>query len=268
MQNPNLIVRTVTGLLLRAGHAVAAVRVTFLPLASLFAANLVAPAGAASQQFVTDDAAIVDRRACQLEAWLGQTSSWILPACQFVPRLEITAGVGFGDGGHGGGRHAEYVLQGKYLFRELAPGGLGVGLVAGLGYDPLSQVRGGVEGVFAYVPLSLSLRDHGLILHGNLGWLFERDEHEHNGHVHDEAHHALTWAARADLLLPLAGERFTLIGELFGEDRLRPEFQLGLRSELIAGRLLVDMSWGGHTQRGTNGAGWSFGFAWTPPPLF
>jgi hypothetical protein len=144
--------------------------------------------------------------------------------------------------------------------------------VAGLGFGPLSQVAGeGVAGAFAYVPVSLSSVGDRLILHGNLGWHFERHGHGHHHQAddaHEDAHHALTWAARGDLLLPITGERFTLIGELFGENRIRPEYQLGLRSALIPERLLADLSWGGHTAAGFQGAGWALGFAWTPPPFF
>jgi hypothetical protein len=55
-----------------------------------------------------------------------------------VPNLDLTAGVGFVAGGPGR-RSAEFVIQGKYLFREMPPNGLGVGLVAGFGMDPLAQ---------------------------------------------------------------------------------------------------------------------------------
>ncbi|MBA4158595.1 MAG: hypothetical protein H0X65_14135 [Gemmatimonadetes bacterium] len=186
-----------------------------------------------------------------------------------MPNLDLTAGVGFVAGGPGR-RSAEFVVQGKYLFREMPPNGLGVGLVAGFGMDPLAQATGErIEGVFAYMPLSLSVGEDRLILHGNLGWHFERD-HDGHGHDHgDEAgHHALTWAARADVLLPVFGERFTLIGEVFGEDRLLPDYQVGLRTTLIPARLLAGLSWGGHTQSALAGAGWVVGVASTPPPFF
>lgn len=260
------IIRAAGGLLIRVRATAPAARASLLPLVLASAAGLLAPRDVEAQQFVTDDAAIVDFRACQLEAWHGEVASWVLPACQFVPRLELTAGIGFVA--EDGSRAAEYVLQGKYLLRELTPDGWGAALVAGLGDNPLSQVGGGVAGIFAYVPLSVSLGSDRLVLHGNLGWHLEREAHAHGDHHHDEAHHALTWAARADLRLPTAGERFTLIGELFGENRTRPEYQLGVRSTLIPDRLLLDVSWGGHTAPGAPGAGWAIGLAWTPSPFF
>ncbi|MDQ3606314.1 MAG: hypothetical protein M3418_09060 [Gemmatimonadota bacterium] len=229
----------------------------------LLAAGMAAPA--AAQQFVTDDATVTAHRACQLEGWYGEAASWVLPACRFFRPLEITAGVGF-VADEDGGRAAEYVLQGKTLFRELQPNGYGVGLVMGIGVDPLAQATGRrIEGVYAFLPLSLSLAGDRLLLHLNPGWHFERDAHDHGGRVQDAAHHAFTWAFRGDLVLT---ERFTLIGELFGEDRLRPEYQLGLRTILLPEYLLADLSYGGHSAAGVAGAGWAVGLAWTPPPLF
>jgi hypothetical protein len=230
--------------------------------AAIFA--LAAPQVAGAQQFVADDAAIGDRGSCQLEAWHGEFASWIIPACHFVPNLELSLGVGFV--GHGpDARDTEFLVEGKYLFREMAPNRPGIGLVAGFEVDPRASTgRDRFEGVYAYVPVSFGFNEDRLVLHGNLGWHFERDDHGH-GHGDEDAHHALTWAVRADVLLPVAAERFTLIGELFGEDRLLPEFQLGVRAALIPDRLLVDLSWGGHTQSDMRGAGWTLGAAWTPP---
>lgn len=237
-----------------------------LPLL-LLPGGLALPAQTSAQQFVTDDAAIVDYRACQVEAWVGEAASWVLPACQPVSKLEVSAGLGLVR--EAGGSNPEYVLQGKLLLREGGPGRVGVGLVAGAGFGPLSQVAGdGVAGAFAYVPVSVSIGEDRLILHVNGGWHYERDEHEHNGVIHADAHHQATWAARADLLLPMLRERVTAIGEVFAEGRTRPEFQVGLRTVLLPGRLGFDVSWGGHTVSGFRGAGWALGFAWTPPPFF
>lgn len=53
------------------------------------------PAQLGAQQLATDDAGIVDYRACQLEAWHGQCSSWLLPACSPVRNPELTFGLGW-----------------------------------------------------------------------------------------------------------------------------------------------------------------------------
>jgi hypothetical protein len=108
----------------------------------VFGAAMASPAALSGQQFVTDDAGIVDFRACQLEAWRGEIASWVLPACQILPRLELTAGVGLVQ--EEAERQLDYVLQAKYRLRELGASGLGiaVAVVAGVGFDPISQIFG------------------------------------------------------------------------------------------------------------------------------
>jgi hypothetical protein len=77
---------------------------------------------ASAQQFVTEDAAIVGRGACQLEVWHGERQSWLEPACQFIPRLEVTLGVGLIDPPN---RSTEYLLEVKTLVRDFDEGRYG-----------------------------------------------------------------------------------------------------------------------------------------------
>jgi hypothetical protein len=238
-------------------------RSIFLCLALAVHAHLT-PSRADAQQFVTDDAAIVEHRACQLEAWHGERKSWIIPACQAIRNLEISAGLGWlADDG---ARATEWLLEGQYLLREEGSGMPAVALVAGVEFASLSRLVGnGLPDAFVYVPVSATLAGDRVMVHGNLGWHVERDEHEHDGVAHVGAHHALTWAFRGDFTV---SERFTLIGETFGENRQSPEFQVGVRSALLADRLMLDISWGGHTAPDERGLGWTAGFVWTPPPFF
>jgi len=227
------------------------------------------PLTSGAQQFVVDDAAIADHGACQVEAWHGRTASWVQPACTLVPNLEITAGVGWIDHGEPD-REVEWTVEAKYLFREMAPGRFGVGLIAGVGVDPSAGATGDrFEEVFAYVPISYTTPGERLLLHANFGWHYESAHGHDHGHGHDDegSHYAMTWGVRADAPIPVAADRFTLIGEIFGEDRLLPEFQIGLRTALVPDRLELDVSWGGHTQDDLSGFGWVVGLAWTPPPF-
>jgi hypothetical protein len=234
-------------------------------LATLGALALMLASPAAAQQWVVDDAEIVDRGACQIEAWHGEVASWILPACQPFWNLEIAVGVGFVDEGDGH-RETEYAVEAKTLFRPLATNDWGIGLVVGVGPNPSAAAGERRFGdVYAFVPASLSLMDDRLILHGNVGWEWERDGHEHDGHVHDEDHHHLTWGLRSDVGLT---DRFTLIGEVFGEDRLLPEFQIGLRTHFEEAGVEVDLSWGGHTQDDLRGAGFTVGVALVSGRIF
>jgi hypothetical protein len=220
---------------------------------------------AAAQQWVVDDATLTDLRTCQVEAWHGEVASWILPACQPFRNVEIALGSGFVDHGHGD-RDVEYAVEVKTLFRALAPNDWGIGLVAGVGPNPSARGDEATFGdLYAFVPASLSLADDRLILHGNLGWHWERGGHHHGGEFHAEAHHDLTWGARADVAM---SERFTAIGEVFGENRLLPEFQVGLRTHFPDAGMEVDLSWGGHTQGDLRGAGFTVGITLASGPIF
>lgn len=224
--------------------------------ATLLAAALLAAAGMArgpapltAQQYVVDDAEIVDRGACHVEAWHGRRASWILPACQPVTNLELTAGVGFVDVGDGN-REAEYAIEAKTLLRPLEPNDWGVGAVLGVGPNP-SAVPGErtLGDLYAFLPASLSLRDDRWIVHGNVGWAWDRE-------TADADDHHLTWGVRADLsLLPAV----SLIGELAGEDDIRPEVQTGVRLHFPDAGVEMDLSWGGHLEAGHRGAGFTLG---------
>lgn len=228
-------------------------RRALLPLGLTIVACLGTPDVLLTQQFVTDDAAIVDVGACQLEGWIGESARWILPACQVVRGVELTAGLGavVRNGGHA----AQYVLQMKHIVHELAPGAAAVGLVAGVGFDRASQVIGGRETtVFAYVPVSGASVGERAVVHANAGWRHALREHEQ----------AFTWALRGDLVVPGTGERVVAIGEMFGDGPGGPAYQVGTRISIVPDLLLVDVSWGGHTDRAQRGPGWAIGVAWTP----
>jgi hypothetical protein len=235
--------------------------VTLLALAT--AVLQASPGIARAQQFVVDDAPIVDTGACQLAAWRGRLAGWALPACQLLPNLEVTAGMGwlrdFGDGWH-----VDYVVQGKYSLRDLEPGGVGVSVVAGAGLGPLAQAMGrSFHQLFAYVPASISTLEDRLILHVNAGWSMEREPHGD----HDHTHHHVLWGGRGDVGL---SDRFTLIGEIFREGRETPEFQVGIRTTLIPDRVVLDVSYGDRLRDRVdeNRLGLVAGLAWTPPPFF
>jgi len=214
-----------------------------------------APGALCAQQFGTDDAGVVKFGACQIEAWHGETETRVEPACQLIRNLEVM--VGFALDGVGGGIE-EYSLELKTVLRAPEPGGLGVGLVGGLDVAREWEPEDGpLAGAFVYVPATLSFGDDRFLLHGNLGWQFSRDDDRHS----------LLWGARGDLHLPWLDERFVVVGELFGDDSERPEFQAGLRTKIVPDRLILDVSWGGHTVRQREGRGWVVGFGWTPPPF-
>ncbi len=218
---------------------------------------LITPPLLSAQQFVVDDAAIVDRGACQLEGWWGRTEAFLLPACQFLPAVELTLGVAHLDPGSGSRRiHLQPAL--KWMIRDPEGAGWGWGVAAGT-LHPL-QGSTGVSAAWAYLPLTASFGG-GHLLHLNVGWGFEREEH--GDHTHD--HHGIAWGGRGDLaVLP----RLTIIGEAFGLSGEGVEVQVGLRSELVPDRLHLDLSHGFHLEDRSERLGLQIGLAWTPQPLF
>jgi hypothetical protein len=241
--------RTVTGML-RTG--------------TLLTAWLCLPAAGAAQQFVTMEAWTLGPRACALDAWHGEASSLFQPRCRPGRFPEVAAGIGTVRAT--GGRMAEYLLEVKHGL-DVPAGWPEAALVAGVGYDPRARLSGGVASVFALVPVSVPLAAERVWIHGNLGWLLEREAHEHEGILHEERYHSVSWAGRLDVLLPVAADRLTLIGEFFGHNHLPPELQAGIRAELVRDRLFTDLTWGGSTAGRGEGAGWTFGVSWSPPPF-
>lgn len=216
---------------------------------------MAAPAGA--QQFATDDAGVVEAWACQVEAWVGEVESWILPACQLVPGVETTLGAVFQDSGTGS-RAAHVVIEAKTLFRDADAEPWGLGLVAGGAVRAEGET--GVSDAWLFVPVTVNVARAPLVLHGNLGWGFEREAHD--DHIHD--HHGLMWGVRADLA---AHPRAELLAELFGLTGDGPQLQVGVRFHLAPDRLLVDASRGFHLDDSDEALGFQLGVAWIPPPL-
>lgn len=217
-------------------------------------ALLAAPVGA--QQFVVDDAAVVEYRACQVESWTGSQEFWILPACSPLPRTEITLGLSRFDAGREA-RDLHGVAEAKHLFRSADEGRWGVGLVAGGAF----RFRGGgTSQGWIYAPLTAHAASIPLTLHLNAGWAFEREHHV--GHTHDHA--GFLWGARVE-----AGfhSRFGGWGELHGVSGHGAEAQAAFTTILVPERLAVDLSYSWHLSDGEDGLGLQVGLAWTPPPF-
>jgi hypothetical protein len=77
-----------------------------------------APSVASAQQYITDDAAITQYRACQLQVWYGERSSSALPVCTPIRNLEMSLGLIAVWADEGDGR-PEYVAQVKTLLPHL-----------------------------------------------------------------------------------------------------------------------------------------------------
>lgn len=205
---------------------------TFKPLlaAALLAATT---ASHAARPMNTDDARIVDTKACQLETWVkspkGHTEFWAQPACNFSGNLELTVG-GAITRDNGSTRGSAQLVQGKTLIKPLETNGWGLGLAAGLSRDPRRDAGGGHD-TYAYVPVSVSTMDDRLVLHTNLGWLREQGSRSNR----------LTWGLGSELQLSSSN---WLIAETYGQNTGKPFAQVGLRHWLVPERVQVDATYG------------------------
>lgn len=222
--------------------------------------GLAMPAAALhGQQYITDDAAVTEYRACQIQMWHGERSSWVLPVCTPVRNLEVSVGsiAVWDDGAEG---HFEYVIQAKTLLRRLETDGWGAGFVVGTGRDPaLATTAPQSSSLYAYVPLSLSLARDRVVLHQNTGWLHQRSA----GHKRD----ALTWAGRVE---GRVRRHLFLVGEVYGAEggaAAPAEFQAGVRAFARPGRVQLDLSYGGRLETGRGGQGWTLGLTLMTPPF-
>lgn len=191
----------------------------------LLAAAVCASDARAARPFVTDDARLTTAGSCQVESWSriypSSREVWALPACNPGGNFEVTAGGGLARP-DATSSSSDYILQGKTLFRSLAPGGWGMGLAFGRVLHP--EVNPGpnlLGNTYAYVPVSISLLDDRLITHVNFGWLKDRATRE------DRA----TWGVGAELRLD---ERWLGIAEVFGDSRNKPYTQFGTRFSLLS----------------------------------
>jgi hypothetical protein len=243
-------------------------------LGSGLAASLAAPHVAAGQQYITDDAAITESRACQIQMWHGERASWVLPVCTPVRRVELSLGfIAVWDSDPAPGRtgHFEYVVQAKAPLRPLRTDGWGIGAVVGAGRDPaLAGTSPDVRSFYAYVPVSRSLAGDRVVLHQNTGWVYQRAGNEEAW----RGRHALSWAARADVAVG-GGRRpgrfpAVVVAEAYGAQGAAgasPEFQAGVRAFPRPDAVQLDLSWGGFLRTGRPAAGWTVGLTLTPPPF-
>lgn len=213
----------------------------------------------AARPFVTDDARLTTAGSCQLESWTrlykGSQEAWALPACNPSGNLEFTFGGGRARN-EGEKSTADYVLQAKTLWRPLRTNDWGAGLAVGtIRHPEISPGPNLLGNTYAYLPLSVSIRDDVMILHTNVGWLKDRATRQDR----------LTWGVGAELQL---SPRLLTIAEAYGDNHARPYWQLGSRFAIVPDLLQVDATVGQQFS-GPGTTRWiSFGLRLTPASLF
>jgi hypothetical protein len=214
----------------------------------------------AARPMITDDARLVDAKACQIESWVRVNRSrphelWAVPSCNPTGNLELALGGAVAQDGTGLGRGTT-LAQAKTLFRPLRTDDFGWGAVLGVARDPnIDPVGNLIDNIYAFIPASWSLAGDRVVLHANVGALHDRHERRTRG----------TWGLGTEIALfgPVQ-----LIAESFGEGGSKPFRHAGLRIWLVPDRLQVDTTVG--TRVGAGGADerwFTVGVRWISTPF-
>jgi hypothetical protein len=199
----------------------------------LFATTLVWSDVYAGRPMATDDASLIESKACQLEIWTQRNQDgdeyWAVPACNVSGNLELALGGARLDAP--GDARTVGVAQGKTLFKPLQTNGWGVGLVFG------DRFRAGhLNGeLYSFVPISFSFRGDRLLLHTNLGWRHQDEDRR------DGKRHRMTWGIGSE---GQVAQHTFVSAETFGENQGNPQYQVGIRQWLAPNRVQLDATYG------------------------
>jgi hypothetical protein len=212
-----------------------------------------------ARTMVTDDARIVDPKACQLETWVRSYRDrgdelWALPGCNPFGGFEVTLG---GARLHPRAEPSRSVFQGqvKTLFRPLTTDDWGWGVAFGtLNTLPRATLDGRNHPYF-YLPVSASTLADRLVLHLNLGATRgPNDGRDVQG----------IWGVGFEFAMH---PRALLIAETYGVTGERPQAQIGLRLWALPERVQIDATWGGQQGPGGVGHWFSIGLRLLSPPF-
>ena len=196
---------------------------------------LLAPAWSfAGRPLTTEDASVLDDKACQVEAWIDRsresTTGWLVPACNFGLGIEWQAGFARRHA-QGESAFSDAYFQGKAVWRTADEGPFGLGIVVGVLKHALQEANNGWENPFVLVPLSFHPGgDAGTLVHLNAGW----------GRNRQEGRNLTLWGAAIESAL---NARVTLLAEAFGENASRPFVRVGSRINAIKDQLDFDLTY-------------------------
>jgi hypothetical protein len=213
----------------------------------------------AARPFMTDDARLTTEGSCQLESWTRRYSdrleNWALPACNPTGNFEITAGGGRFSADGQSASH-DRILQAKTLFRPMQTNDWGWGLAVGrAGHSGLQPGPNNLGNTYAYVPMSVSMRDDRVVVHANVGWVQDRQSRSN----------ATTWGTGVEYWVH---PKVMVIAESFGDDRQRPWVQTGVRFSVVPGLFQIDLTRGAQASGQGRHIWNSFGLRYTPDKLF
>jgi len=189
--------------------------------AAAWALLVVAGPAFAGRPLTTEDAAVVDEQACQLEAWIDRsrntTTGWFVPACNFGGGIQWqVGGARYREGG--AGNSSEAYAQAKGLLREARDDSpWSVGVVLGV-------MR---ESPYALLPVTFTSGD--FTWHVQPGWARDRERRRNT----------TQWGVAGEFA---ANPCFSLVAEAFGENSERPFVRAGARWSVVRDRLDLDFT--------------------------
>lgn len=206
-------------------------------VAGIFCTAL-SPVAHAGRPMATDDAAVLDDGACQLEAWTehssGANTSWLNPGCNPFGSTEFALGLARQQDRKDSTNNSSLnSWQIKHLLRAYDEQQVGFAVSTGGQHTRVSADNA----IFIKGIATFPLRGDSLLTHVNLGGIRQRDQQSNQ--------YRGTWGVALDGEI-LAATRASLetFGMTGGGDAARTNWQLGLRRALIPGRLQLDASIG------------------------
>lgn len=186
----------------------------------------------AGRPLTTDDASVLEDKACQVESWVDRskaaTTFWIVPACNFGGGIEWQFGAAR-TREQLRSRQSEISVQAKAVLPAAEKSPWNLGIVFGLTRRPLEAQFNGWDNPYVVVPFSVLPPNSRNAFHANIGWRLDRAG----------LRNVTLWGLAAETGI---GERFTLLGEVFGENSEKPSIRVGGRYSAIKDHLDLDLS--------------------------
>lgn len=205
----------------------------------------------AGRPLITDDAAVVDAGACQIESWFEQganvSSRWINPSCNPFGGTEIAFAMATTrETGEPSSRIQ--LLQAKQLLRAFDDNQAGYAIAVGAERQQRDH-QFFVNGIS-----TIPLNSEAQLLHVNLGLVTDRSQDQRDTRV--------SWGGAYDHRL---GENTRAAVESFGQLGQRPNWQVGMLHEVVPGSLQIDASLGSEFGQWRDTRLVSVGFVWFSP---
>ena len=188
----------------------------------------------AARPMNTDDANIVDDKACQLESWVKSTHTslerWAIPGCNLGGEVEWSVG-GNAQTDDGLGKTQFWVAQAKKRWVPVGEDTVGISTTLGtMVTRPALGNKPEDKDYYLNVPVTVPLGQDRLV-HLNAGWV----NHQTLGVNRP------TWGVGGEL--PLTA-KVIAIAETYGEAAMGTRYQLGLRMWVVPQRVQIDTTYG------------------------